>query len=314
MALAEAARQYEILSGRRASPSRPLTPLTIGETWATVTARDGLYPILTPHAKEVGRALAAAARIWDATLPWNAIDRARIRLLGRTRVDELRAAGRVGFRSAELTVQRVLSLAAWLRDEGTIASDACLAPWRWREDLLSYWSHVAGASAPEPPRHTLEEMRALLKAAPIVDPRFALLLALGAELRLGQVARARRSDLDEAHGTLTIRGRGRKRGTVIELTSGQWTAWLAAKAGYLAKLEAASIDYALFPQGQMPGGRSGSARATVERHAQSHGQWFISPYANSGAHGRAGSLCDRAPRRAHSLRRFARRFTKSTRS
>jgi len=54
---------------------------------------------------------------------------------------------------------------------------------------------------------------------------FALLLALGAELRLGQVVRARRSDLDLIAETFKVLRRGKKRGTVAHLTVGQ----LAAK-------------------------------------------------------------------------------------
>ena len=263
-AIAEAERQAGILSGRLADSST--RPLTVAETGAVITnARTGLYPTETPHAKEVSRSLSIAARIWGADTPWDTIDRARIRALGRVRIDELRACGCEGYRAAEICVQRVLTVAAWLRDEHRIAADACLAPRRWREELRSYWSQRANGAAPEPyrPRHTLDEMRALLEHASAVDPRFALLLALGAELRLGQVARARRSDLDETARTLTIRGR--KRGAVVTLTDGQMRAWLAAKRSYLAVLNALP-DYLLFPRGQMPGGRSGNARATVERH------------------------------------------------
>jgi integrase len=267
-ALAEAQTQYEILSGKRAANRGPTTPLTLGETWAIVSGRDGLYPVLTPHAKEVARALTAAARILGSQLPWDVVDRASIRLLGRARIDELRAHGHAGYRSAEVVVQRVLGVAAWLRDEGRIANDACLAPRRWREDLRGHWEQVTGSAMPRPaqPRHTLDEMRTLLAAAPAVDPRFDLLLALGAELRLGQVARARRSDLDELHRTLTIRGRRNKKGAVVDLTEGQWSAWLMAKTGYLAALDRELMDYPLFPRGQMPGGRSGKAVATVKRH------------------------------------------------
>ncbi len=265
--MAEAQTQHEILSGKRAasSPAR----LTIGDTWAVISSHDGLYPVLTPHAKEVGRSLAAAARILGPRLPWDLIDRAYIRRIGRTRIDELRARGRDGYRTAEITVQQVLAVAAWLRDEGKVSATACLAPRRWREDLRNYWSDSAGSTTPpEPaqPRHTLQEMREILAAAPLVDPRFALLLAFGPELRLGQVARARRSDLDESKRILHIRGRRKKRGTKVALTDGQLAAWLTAKATYLAELDNKLMDYPLFPRGQMPGGRTGKGVATVQRH------------------------------------------------
>ena len=44
---------------------------------------------------------------------------------------------------------------------------------------------------------------------------YALLIALGAELRGGQVVRARRTDLDFEHATFTVWGRGHKRGVVV---------------------------------------------------------------------------------------------------
>jgi hypothetical protein len=46
-------------------------------------------------------------------------------------------------------------------------------------------------------------------------------MALGAELRLGQVIRCRRPDLSLEHATLTVRGKGHKKGAVEHLTAGQ---------------------------------------------------------------------------------------------
>lgn len=77
--------------------------------------------------------------------------------------------------------------------------------------------------------------------------------ALGAELRGGQVIRARRSDLDLEVDTVKVRGRGRKRGTVVKLTRGQRGAVDRALAGYLAPLEGKALDYPLFPAGKLVG-------------------------------------------------------------
>jgi len=272
MAIAEAQRQYEILSGRL-TPTAETAPLTIGQTRDVLFAKDGLYPVLTPHAKEVAHALRIAERIWGAHTAWDAIDRSRLRMLARTRIDELRAAGLQGYRGAELVIQRVLAVANWLRDEQRIASDACLPPRRWRDELRSYWAQTAGAE-PEAhrPRHTLAEMRQLLRVAHEVDPRFDLLMALGAELRLGQVARARRSDVDAEHRTLTIRGSGKKRGTVVKLTAGQWAVfeYAISEDGYLALIEGVLPDYPLFPQGKLVKGRvtpRHAERGSIERTA-----------------------------------------------
>lgn len=300
MAREEALRDYEVASGRRApdAAAAPAAPLAVGGAWAVLAdPKTGLYPPRpdgshTPHAREVARALRDAARIWGADTPFAAIDRARIRMLGRTRVDELRAAeaaaaarqgrapdAQAGFRGAEVTVLRVLTAAAWLRDEGHLPADACLPPRKWRDDVRAYWSQAAAPATglrrePEPkrPRYTHDEALALLAAAPKVDPRYALLVALGAELRLGQVVRCRRSDLSLEHATLAVRGVRGKRGTVVQLTAGQVRAVREAldaagdPPGYLWRLESALPDYPLFPAGQLPGGRSGRGVADPARH------------------------------------------------
>lgn len=267
----EAARhQHEILSGRRLAPVLEHGELlTLGGTWTVITARStGKYPHDTPHRREVGRALTDAVRILGRATPWAVLDRSRFRQLMRTRVDELMAKGCAGLRGAEVTMQRLIAVGSWLREEQHIASDAGHASKNWRAELREYVGQAHGGQVPEPkrPRHTLEEMRRLLEKAWEVDPRFGLLLAVGAEQRLGQVLRARRVDLDLEHNALTVRSRGKKKGTVILLTRGQRAAVDRALAGYLAPLESAHADYPLFPAGQMTGGRSGAPVADTLRH------------------------------------------------
>ena len=271
MARQAAREQYEQNTGTRAPEMvASATPLTLGRTWALVTDRaHGLYPHDTPHRREVERALTFAARILGPDTPWAAIERTKLRQLVRARVDEFVARGKKGVRPAEIVMQRITAVAAWLRDEGHIPVDAGLPARTWREDLASYAAHAHGGRLPEVahPRHTLDEMRRILEAAWTIDPRFGLLMALGAELRLGQVVRCRRSDLDLTHGALTVAGRGRKRGTVVLLTAGQRRAVDRALGGYLQALERTCPDYPLFPSGQMTGGRSGQPVAHPERHA-----------------------------------------------
>lgn len=163
-------------------------------------------------------------------------------------------------------IQRLHTVAEWLVEEGYVLR--IQGPEReWKERLADDYRMLAGAD-PEAhrPRYTLEEMRALLVASRTCDPRFTLLLALGAELRLGQVVRARRRDLDVAAGTFTVRGRGKKRGTLVKLTTGQRQAVVDALAGYLSMLEETGEDYPLFPAGQMTGGRKGTPMAHPDRH------------------------------------------------
>ena len=84
-------------------------------------------------------------------------------------------------------------------------------------------------------------LRRLLEASYQVDPRLRLLLALGAELRAGQVRRSKRKqlDLEAADPVFTVRTKGKK-GAVEYLTEGQVRAVRAAlSTGYLRDLEAA---------------------------------------------------------------------------
>jgi hypothetical protein len=105
-----------------------------------------------------------------------------------------------------------------------------------------------------------------------VDPRIELAVELGAEMRLGQVGVARRSQLDltrslrAPHGTFTVYGRKKKTGDKLALTEEQRTAVEHALETVLAKAEAVydsaapHTDYYLLPSGRLVQGA-----ATVER-------------------------------------------------
>ena len=119
----------------------------------------------------------------------------------------------------------------------------------------------------------------MLNAAPCVDPRFALIFALGVELRLGQVSRLHLTDLfldpiDGApHGTFVVAGAGRKRGTRVAMTKRQRDAlgMALSSTGYLHGLETAFraneiANYPMFPSGRLPGWRMNKVSTHV-RHA-----------------------------------------------
>lgn len=106
----------------------------------------------------------------------------------------------------------------------------------------------------------------------VVDPRIELAVELGGELRLGQVLRSRRSQLDltstalAPYGTFTVHGRRNKRAGTQNLTAAERAAVDRCLAGYLAIAEAEydpgdpATDYYLMPAGMLVYGR-----ATVER-------------------------------------------------
>jgi integrase len=274
-----AKQKYALLASCRTTIEAP-TPapagsLTIADGLAAaIHPKTGKYHVDTTHRRELIVSMGHAARVWGADTPWAAIRKAQIRDLWRTRLHELKAKDRSGARGAEITVARVLAVAAWLRGEELIPLDACVAPKNWKGQLAGDWQalhDVAHAPEPNRPRHTLDEMRKILAAAAAVDPRFDLLMALGAELRLGQVVRARRADLNIETWTFRVRANKHKKGTLQELTPGQVRAVeraLDPETGYLRELERHAVDYALFPAGQLPGGRSGHGVATVARHLE----------------------------------------------
>lgn len=291
-ALEQAAAKYAALVGGLTPEERQQTsPLTIAQGLERITDRmSGKYPVDSPHRREVEREMARAIEHWGGESPWEAIKRRDIRKLWRWRILQLHAAKHDGLRGTEITIARVLAVAAWLRDEELIPLGACALPRTWKEELRKDWLELTGSRAlPEPkrPRHTLEEMRKIMAVAGSVDPRLELGLALGAELRLGQVIRARRTDLSLDHATFTVYGRGHKRGEVVKLTAGQMkiiTHHLTV--GYLRELEKEAADFPLFPSGSLIGARpkdpsKADPHATVHKHlnAQSLGKdvldgWF----------------------------------------
>ena len=237
--------------------------LTIADGWALAIDPDsGRWPDDTMHRREVARAIQRAKSTWGANALWNDIGRADLRTLWRKELKRARALGHEGVRSTEVVVSRVLTVASWLREEQLIAPTAC-TPWKaMKEEMASDFARATnGRHAVQRPRYTLEQYRAMLAAAPKVDPRWGLLLTIGAEYRLGQVKRAFRSDVDVVSdpATVRIRGRGKKGGVIIECTPGQRAALLESfgPGGYLHGLERAYTkkqiaDYPLFPGVRLP--------------------------------------------------------------
>jgi integrase len=270
-------------TGPNAAPRR----FTIGETeGAIVHPETGKYPHKTAMRDELVRALRFAVLVWGADTPWTQIDDGEWMKLIRRRIETLVKREKVGIRTAEITVSRLSTAAKWLRRRKAIPTDAGLPPEDWKSEGVSYWRTLTkSARDPQPsrPRHTLEEMRAILAAAPSIDPRLALLLMLGAEYRLGQVIRARRSDLNLDVGSLEVFGQGKKGGEKIMLTPGQLAAAKeAVTTGYLRDLETAYAngdgDYLLFPGGHIIGKREGGGwrfgtGITLDRHVNR--QWTI---------------------------------------
>lgn len=238
-------------------------PLRLGDTEAKlIDEKKGKYPKDTPHRREVLRALRYAVEVWGKDRLWESLKPEDFRELWRGRMKTLQEDGHVGHRGAEVVVARILAIAEWLRSEQVIPISACHIQSDWKTTIRT----EAGEPEPSRPRYTLEEMRSIIRVAPEVDPRFGLLVALGAELRLGQVVRTMRSGLDLDKGQFRVFGRGKKLGALVILTPGQVVACRRALAGYLRHLEATAIDYPLWPSGKLIGASAGEGVAK-DQHA-----------------------------------------------
>lgn len=275
----EAAKWYQTITGRTPDvPTDEPQSYTVGETWTLISdPQTGKYPHRSPFRDELERALTYAGIAWGAETPWTAIDSDRWTLLMRKRLGEQVKQGRTGLRSTEITVSRILTAVNWLKKKKKIVMDAALIDAEWRDEMRQYWKGLTGeASVPDPnrPRHSDEEARALIAVSWAVDPRFGLMMALGAELRLGQVARAKRSDLDLTANTFTVKGSGDKKGETIDLTPGQSIAVQRAMEGYLRDVSAHSArtktDYYLFPVGRLLGKKAGDPLASLEQAFADH--------------------------------------------
>lgn len=267
----EAEIQYRRLIGQVPEPERGMT-LAEGVKLITDPER-GRYPKATAHRHEVERCLKRVMATLGRDRPFSAIERGDVRTVWRAELKRQQAAGNAGHRSAELLVSRLFTVADWLRDEQKIAEGACRSWKKWREEFAV----DCGEIVIQRPRHSLEEFRALLAAAPKVDPRFALLFTLGAEFRLGQVRRITRKCVSTdvtsrwPHGCFLVKGSGKKRGTLVAMTAGQRDEFdEAVHNGYLEGLEvnfdAKTIDdYPIFPGGKIR--RLSGNLGTDARHA-----------------------------------------------
>lgn len=199
-----------------------------------------------------------------------------------TRMAEANARrGSFGYRVAEQTVGFLYRTQKWLVNNGYLSSEEAANRMEgWRQQLEKDWERVTEEDpSPDRPAYGEGEMELLMHAvegrdedgswAYDLDPRFRLLMMLGAGQRTGMVAGAPRKwlHLDDsgAHdaGRLKVPSRGKKTGVTIDLTQ-RARKYIEAQMsdGYLRRLEAAYQEdelssYRLFPAGRL---REGAAR------------------------------------------------------
>ena len=182
----------------------------------------------------------------------------------RTLAERNKVAGVSGPRAAEILIVDLYAVANWLRadDERVVGPADTVAPPKWRQRLKADWEGITSKVVKvRRERHTAEEQEKIFKNlySNHVDPRVALLIELGAELRGGQVLRVRRSVVHlkpdaggyAPYGQFIVDGIGKKGGTQLAMTRGQREALDNALQGYLRDCEAcyeakAIEDYYLF--------------------------------------------------------------------
>jgi hypothetical protein len=173
-----------------------------------------------------------------------------------------------GVRAIEIAVGSLRTLMIWLASERKVPAGTGMPPHRWKAEMHRDFSRITGQplTAPQKPRFTREEAAKLWDALPSADARVRLAVIIGSDMPLGQVVRARRSDIlpldGEEFGALRVRGRGTQRGGVIPLAGPQRSQLTREMTdGVLANLESAFLqkkikDYVLIPGGYLSRGRA----------------------------------------------------------
>lgn len=176
------------------------------------------------------------------------IKHAHYKLIWRHLADEHnKDSSRYGVRSAEMICGALRSAMTWLAQEEYVEPNTALPAPRWKAQMQAEWVKLTGKplSDPHKPRYTKEEYAKLWKALPKADPRLRLAVAIGAELRLGQVVeRTRRSDVKPHGGNeiglVIVHGAGKKGGADVVLNSQQRAVMIEAMTtGFLSEMESA---------------------------------------------------------------------------
>ena len=153
-------------------------------------------------------------------------------------------------------------------------------PRGWRGELKAHFRKEGHSTELHQPRYTPEEIRKLFEHLGDADPRLALALIIGVELRGGQVIRSlwSHADLSPEAGLGRIRipyMSDRKRAPTLMLNDLERAALdRAMKTGYLSELEAARDagmidDYPLFPGGKLRKGKAPLREKVLPMHGTS---------------------------------------------
>lgn len=241
-------------------------PLSFGAAMRRVLdSQTGKYAGDSIWKANVADHLAIAGDLIGNATPMSELRHSHYRQLWRSMAREHATSGTYGLRYAEQVVGSVRSAVVWLQQEEIIGPDYGLPAVGWKAQLRKDWGEITSVPVdvkPARPRYTEKELAKLLGALDKADPRLALLVCVGAPLRLGQVVRLRRSDVRGIrYGGLHVAGRGKKKGATPRLTMRERHALTKAMAtGYLSEVEALYRakkikDFNLFAGGKLAAGK-----------------------------------------------------------
>jgi integrase len=220
---------------------------------------------------DVRRAAEIVSNTLGAETPWSALSPRSGTTIWRSLA--LQSPDGKGQRWAERVTELLWRTGSWVELTGrSVPGTSLRAPAGWRRMLRNDWGRLCDSETTTiaRPRYTEEEAQALWAALEVVSAPLRLLVTIGApELRLGQVARVRRSDVvldlgTGAHGFGRVRvpGAGTKTGTWIDLDQHARRALEHELTdGYLTALERTFRngeldDYPLIPGGPLHDGRA----------------------------------------------------------
>lgn len=279
------ARRDAALAGVEDTPSGPLT---LGSAFRLLLhSKDGKFAADSVWKRDVKRYSRTVLDVLGADLPIAAVRHAHYRKLWRHLAESHAKKGTGGVPTADKIVGVLRSTIVWLQQEGHMEPGTGLPAPRWKQLMREEFVDITSAPLPDVRklRYSVQESAKLWEAMPQADPRVYLAAEIGAELRLGQVPRSRRSDVrpHAGHelGTVRVHGKGKKMGELVVLTDAQRAVLQHALTdGYLRELEAAYKAGEIKDYHLIPGGRlrtvNGVLVARVERADTRWGKTGIS--------------------------------------
>jgi hypothetical protein len=225
---------------------------------------EGRYAGATYRKYDVERYSKTILAILGAGLMCEAIRHAHYRKLWRALAHEHAKSGKYGPSAADKICGVLRTLISWLHEEELLEAGTGLPAASWKQTMKKEWTEITDepVNPPRKPRYARSEQEKLWFALPLGDPRHEIGCQIGAEKRLGQVRRSRRSDVlpygGHRIGRVRLHGKGRKStGQPPILTmEARHVLTRAMTRGVLADLEAAYqrgeiSDYYLIPGGRL---------------------------------------------------------------